>query len=846
MLSVAGISSEGYYLKDALRHIDEYYTGGEAEGRWVGTGPQALGLEGNVVAEDLRALLGGLSPGDGKPMYSAQAAARRSRAGFDLTFSAPKGVSLLALLSGSELREKVIAAHQVAVGEALGYLEAEAAFVRRGKDGLVRLRAEGFIGAAFLHTTSRLGDPQLHTHLVTPNLARGPDGAWSALDARALYRHARTAGFLYQASLRAGLTQSLGISWRPVERGMAEPAGIPQEVLSHFSRRRAEIEDALELSGQRSAAAANVAAHRTRGPKDHDISLEALRASWRARAEGIGFAPERLVGLLQEPRTPELPGLAGEADRLLGPEGLTHRSSTFNRQDVLRSIASSAQDGARVEDLQSLATELLSDPRAVSLQPVKGEEAFTTAELLSAERALVSSAVAAKQSGRAVVPEAVLEAVFEARPGLSVEQTAAVARLVRGGEGLSALVGPAGTGKSFVLEAARAAWEASGHAVVGAALAGRTALALAEATGAPSFTLARLLADAETTGLPRGGVVVVDEAAMAGTRSLGKLWAAAQAAGTKLVLAGDHRQVPEVEAGGAFAALAKALLAPELTENRRQAEGWEKEALAELRAGSPARAVEAYSSHGRVVVTGTAPEARKAMVQAWWEARGDGADAAMFALARSDVEALNRLARALAKDAGDVTGPELEAAGRSFSVGDEVIALRGDRRLGVVNGTRGRVSAVDLAQGSLSFTESSGREVTVPVEYLEAGQLGWGYATTLHKGQGSTVGRAFLLGTEGFYREAGYTGLSRGRESNVAFVVGAAALEADSHLEVGPEQTPLERLAKDLSRSAAKELALAHAYAQSQRSDNAWDGVARRSALAKERNSGLDICEDPY
>jgi conjugative relaxase-like TrwC/TraI family protein len=146
---------------------------------------------------------------------------------------------------------------------------------------LVRLPAEGFVGAAFVHTTSRLGDPQLHTHLVVANLAQGPDGAWSALDARALYRHARTAGFLYQASLRAGLTEVLGISWRSAERGMAEPAGVPAEVLSHFSRRRAEIEDALGLAGQHSAAAANIAAHQTRKPKDHSVSAEALRPRGR-------------------------------------------------------------------------------------------------------------------------------------------------------------------------------------------------------------------------------------------------------------------------------------------------------------------------------------------------------------------------------------------------------------------------------------------------------------------------------------------------------------------------------------------------------------------------------------
>jgi conjugative relaxase-like TrwC/TraI family protein len=372
MLTIAAISSEGYYLKEALRHIDEYYTGGESEGRWVGGATKALGLEGKVGPEGLGALLQGLSPADRSPMYSPHAAARRSRAGFDLTFSAPKGVSLIALLGGADLRAKVVSAHEAAVADALGYLEAEAAFVRRGKDGLVRLPAEGFVGAAFVHTTSRLGDPQLHTHLVTPNLAKGLDGAWSALDARALYRHARTAGFLYQVSLRAGLTEALGLSWRPVERGMAEPSGIPKEVLSHFSRRRAEIEEALRLAGQNSAAAANIAAHRTRRPKDHDISPEALRTSWQVRAESIGFGPEHLAGLVQEPRIPEAFDLTEQAARLLGPEGLTERTSTFGRQDVLRSLASAAREGARVDELQAIAGELLTDPRAVPLRPVRG------------------------------------------------------------------------------------------------------------------------------------------------------------------------------------------------------------------------------------------------------------------------------------------------------------------------------------------------------------------------------------------------------------------------------------------------------------------------------------------
>jgi conjugative relaxase-like TrwC/TraI family protein len=809
VLTIAPISSAQYYLGQALDALDEYYTKGEAGGRWLGKGAEALGLSGAVEAEDLRAVLQALSPADGGALVSGAASARRSRMGFDLVFSAPKGVSLIGLLGDRAVTEAVLDAHTNAVAQALGYLETEAAFVRRGRDGSVRLAAKGLVAASFVHTTSRLGDPQLHSHVLLTNLGESGDGAWSALDARAIYHSSRTAGFLYQAALRAELTRSLGMAWRPVVRGMAEPAGVPDKALEHFSRRRAEIEAALERLGESSAEAANIAAHATRAPKDHEVSREALVASWRLRAEQVGLGRNALRALTPVGHEPALAPLADLTDRLFGPEGLTHHASTFGRQEVLRALAESAHEGAEVAPLRLLASRLLEDERVVRLQAERSEGRYTTAELLATEQALVTSALQSQGAGRAVVPEPALRRVLDDRPGLADEQVAALEHLVRGGNGITALVGPAGTGKTFVLEAARAAWEAAGHRVVGTALAGRTALALSEATGAPSFTLARLLADAEQGGLPVGGVVLVDEAAMVGTRQLSKLWSAAERAGAKVVLVGDHHQVPEVEAGGAFKALVGALGAPELTHNRRQAEAWEREALAQLRSGSPARAVGAYAGHGRVITADSAPEARRAMVADWWAAAQEGHDAVMFALRRSDVDSLNRLARALARDAGQLAGPELEAGDRSFAVGDEVMALRADRRAGVLNGTRARVTGVDLAGGSLTVLTRRGEELALPAEYLEAGHLGWGYAVTLHKGQGSTVDKAFLLGSDGLYREAGYTGMSRGRVSNDVYLVGAASLEPGCRapaLAQGKE--PLDRLVDSLGRSRAQALAL--------------------------------------
>ena len=811
MLTIAPISNANYYLGQTMDALDEYYTRGEAPGRWAGTGARSLSLEGTVNGDDLRAVLEGRSPADGQSLLSAAALPRRARPGFDFTFSAPKGVSLLGLLGERDMQEAVLAAHTKAVGEALGYLEREATFVRRGHNGALRLPAKGLVTANFVHTSSRLGDPQLHSHLLVANLAQGPDGSWSAPCARTLYRHSRTAGFLYQAALRDELTRSLGVRWRPVERGMAEPDGIAANVLRHFSRRRGEIESALEEAGASSARAANIAAHATRAPKDHDVDASVAVASWRLRAERLGLGREALRALAPCGRQPAPLELDDLAEHLLGPEGLTRNRSTFSRQEVLRALAGAAPEGASVAQLELACAAILSDDRAVKLGPAGPEQKWSTAEMLATESALLNSALEARTMGRVVVAPSVLEQALSERPALAGEQADAVGRLVGDGDGdgLAVLVGPAGTGKTFVLEAARAAWESSGHQVIGTALAARTAAALGASAGMPSFTLARLLSDISSPegALQPGSVLVVDEAGMVGTRDLAKLWSACQASESKLVLAGDWAQVPEIEAGGMFAALAQGLGAPELTVNRRQAEDWERAALAQLRSGSPAAAVEMYASHGRVVSAETGPGAHQTMVADWWTARSEGHDAVMFALSRAEVDSLNRLARGLARDAGQVRGPDLEVGGRQFALGDEVVALRNDRRLGVLNGLRGTVTALDPVARSLTMLTQSGTELALPEQYLGQGHLGWGYAVTLHKGQGSTVDRAYLLGSEALYREAGYTGLSRGRGANHLYMVAGGAFEGDSHLPELTERDELGQLTAALSRSGAQSLA---------------------------------------
>ena len=181
----------------------------------------------------------------------------------------------------------------------MGYLEREACWTRRGRAGAIRLPGRGFVAAAFRHRSSRAGDPLLHTHVVVANATQAADGRWTALDGRELYRHAKTAGYLYQAALRAELSQQLGLRWQAVERGAADVEGVPRRVIDHFSQRRAEILELMGARGETSARAAQVATLETRRGKQYGVPVDRLREQWRARAAEHGLDRLALRRLLR-------------------------------------------------------------------------------------------------------------------------------------------------------------------------------------------------------------------------------------------------------------------------------------------------------------------------------------------------------------------------------------------------------------------------------------------------------------------------------------------------------------------------------------------------------------------
>ena len=842
MLSIGKMvaRSEDYYLRTVAAGREEYYSGaGEAPGYWLGGGSALLGLCGEVAPGDLRAVLAGVSP-HGEILTKAGVAEARRVAGFDLTFSAPKSVSLLYGLSDRGVATTVRAVHADALAQALSYLERHALRVRRDAGGLRHLGAQGLVAAAFLHRTSRAGDPQLHTHVLVANATLGHDGAWSAPDGRLFYIHARAAGAVYQGALRAGLGQALGVAFGPVTRGQAELEGVPRSVRRAFSTRRREIEAVLAATGEHSSRAAEVAALVTRSPKTPgaEPSGPGLRRRWLDRGAEVGLDVSGhprgpFAALLGQ--VPWTPPRGAEVDllvaRLLGPEGLTAAASGFERRDVVWSIAGGLARGAELDTLEALAERLLARRDVVTLGSLgrSGERRYTTTELLAVERALLAQSERLGSARRGVVGPVALATGLRRFPLLADEQVAMVRRLVTSGAGVDVVVGKAGAGKTLALAAARRAWESAGLRVLGAALSARAAHALAEGAGLEADTLARLFAriSGGSQHLGSRDVIVVDEAGMVGTRQLARLVELTDAAGAKIVLVGDPRQLPEIDAGGTLSALVERLGAIELTENRRQREHWERVALDALRNGRAEVALATYERAGRVHTAPSLAEARADLARAWAASSRAGQGSVMLAVERAEVAALNDLARASLRQGGSLGDDVVKAGGRGFALGDAVVCLRNDRRVGVLNGTTGTLTRRVGAGVVIATTDG---ERVLPASYLAAGRLDHAYALTVHKAQGLTVERAFVLATSALTQEAGYVAMSRARASTELFV----ALDGDELGGHDPRpQVPADPLAlarRRLATSRAKQLALLEIETSDDEHCNA-DGGDERSPV---------------
>lgn len=307
---------------------------------------------------------------------------------------------------------------------------------------------------------------------------------------------------------------------------------------------------------------------------------------------------------------------------------------------------------------------------------------------------------------------------------------------------------------------------------------------------------------------------------MVGTRQLAELIQHATEHEAKVVLVGDPRQLPEIDAGGTFRTLTMRGQPIVLADNRRQREQWERDALEHLRDGRADQALHRYAEHGRLTIADTAPELRDRLVADWWDARESAADTVMIALRRDDVADLNARARARMRHHERLGPDALTIAGKHFAVGDQAVCLRNHPGLGVTNGTNGTITAID--HEGVVLVDRAGREYRLTADYLASTTqrggpvLDHGYALTGHKAQGLTVDQAFVLGSDQLYREWGYVAMSRGRHANRLYLVNAhddrEIAVAHAHERKPP---PLDTATRALARSAAQTSATDAALAAS-------------------------------
>ncbi|MGN6257928.1 MAG: MobF family relaxase [Solirubrobacterales bacterium] len=795
MLSIGkmGAGQEGYYLGKVAQGAEDYYSGeGEAEGYWLGDAAENLGLQGKVDPDQLVSMLTGTNPASGEPL-GLRHVEGGAVPGFDLTFSAPKSVSVLWALGGHPVAGEVKAAHAAAVDAGIDYLQGAACWTRRGAGGHVFVNGSGFLAAGYVHRSSRAGDPQLHTHVLVAN-ATFAEGRWTRLYHPAIYEHAKTASYIYEAHLRDEMTRRIGVRWREVVNGIAEIRGFDPDHLRAFSTRRQEI---LEAAGEgASARARQIATLATRKAKDRDLTTESLRDLWRANAEEICLSRESIRATLgHERQAPEGRVAIAEVEA-----ALTAYASHFDRRDAIQAVANCLPAGAPGEEVCELADAFLQTPEVIGIATTAKGERFTTRAIWELERgALERVEGMAARGDAAVVSEIVVSRVLAKRPNMKADQETMVRRLLGGGEGVIVVIGEAGTGKTYALTAAVEGWAASGVEVRVAAPTWRAANVL-RSEGLSATSVARLLAELDRgtaaggQALARGSVLVVDEAGMVDSRAMARLVAHAQEAEAKLVLIGDPAQLGEIEAGGLFALIASRTEPVVLDDVIRHRHDLEREGAKLIREGEGREALSIYQGAERVTVSDDPLARREAMAADWWRSYERGEDALMITKRNAEVTELNALARERMKAAGRLGAKEIEVGGARFAAGDQVITRINDQRAQIFNRERWRVAEVDAASERLWLVgiDTRGR-VCVDSDYLgrlrerDGGPaIEHAYAATTYQAQGATVDTTFVMADPSMDRQEFYVATSRTREQTYLYATPEIQFDRDEYAPESP------------------------------------------------------------
>lgn len=797
---------------------------------------------------------------------------RRAVAGFDFTFSIPKSASVLWAVADAGVQALIGEAHHRAVAEVVAFMEREVAATRTGAtvgDGAVaQVDVTGLIATAFDHFDSRAGDPHLHTHVVISNKAKTVlDGRWRSLDGRPMYAVVVALSELHEAVFADHMTRTFGVSWEAREMGRdRNPAwaitGVPEGLVTEFSTRARHIDAEknrliAEYVAQHGRQPSNATILKLRAqatlatrPEKQVRSLADLTAEWRTRAsKTLGQDATlwaREVTDNDKPmllRADDVPlDVISELGRTV-VEVVGEKRSTWRRWNLMAEASrqtmgwrfATMQDREAIVAMIADAAELVSlrlTPPELATSPVvfrrpdgtsvfrpKSSTVFTSESQLAAEDRLLERAA---NLGGSTVTLATVEKITY-RPDadgrmLGDDQADALTRIAVSGRMLDILVGPAGAGKTTAMNALRRAWEAEhgSGAVVGLAPSAVAAQVLADDLGIETENTAKWWQNhlVHGTTFEAGQLVIIDEASLAGTLSLDRITHIAQDAGAKVLLVGDYAQLQSVDAGGAFALIARDRAdTPELVDVHRFTHTWEKTASLELRHGRTA-AIDTYLAHERIA-EGDGEAMTDTAYNAWRADRDAGLVSVLIAETHEDVTTLNGRARAdliLSKTLNPDREVELRD-GTAAGVGDTIITRRNNRnfrtlagRDWVRNGDIWTITAVgddgtvaiarDYGAGTAVKEDGTitsrrrgrrfGGSIVLPASYVGE-HVDLGYAVTAYRAQGITTDTAHVLVEPTSTRETFYVAMTRGRHANHAYVT---LDRADDHGQPHPGDDP--------------------------------------------------------
>ena len=745
----------------------------------------------------------------------------------------------------------------------LAYLQDKAGYTRVGHHGGVAGRhadAHEWVVASFFQHDSRDHDPQLHIHNTILNRVEGPDGRWLAVDGRSLHRWRAAGAAVAERTTEERITAALGMVLATRPDGKArEVVGVSEEAMALVSsRRRALTTKAAEL-------VADFETKYGRAPTSYErerIHQAATLLTRKAKSHTGETRAQLLERVDTRIRADIAGGLAGVADAALAARtdrvgvqawsptavmqtalaDVQSRKSTWTRADLTAAINAALPDYLGLADGADIATLLdglteqalafatpmdtarpADDALPAALRLANGEsvyarpgaQLYATPDHVRIEQVLTAAAAdggatALAQHGAAGFLAGLAESGIE----LGADQAAAVRGVLTSGARIETLVGPAGTGKSFVVGAIARGWTttprpegAPAGRVFGLATS-QVATDVLTGEGLTARNVARWLATQDRLTAPAaearagdddagwalrsGDLVVVDESAMTDTAALAAIHRHVDAAGAKLLLVGDHKQLAAVGAGGGMDLLAGAGARYELAEARRFTAEWERGASLRLRAGDES-VLRTYFEHGRVLDTGTVEEAEASAVAAWLADTVAGRRSLLLVDTNDQAARLSAQLRAELVRLGRVSedGVALGLDGTIAGVGDVVAARRngwhlaghaGNRR-GPINRETYRVTAT-RPDGSLEVAVITGRgpdgdelgeTIVLPADYV-ANHLALGYASTVHAAQGATVDTSHTVVTGQTGPAALYVGMSRGREANTAHVTTTIAV----------------------------------------------------------------------